>query len=369
MKLKHLIVPALIAGVAFTACKNDLNVLAPYKETLSVYGLLNADDATQKIRINKVFLGAGDATVMAQNPDSINYPAGALTVTLERYKNGHQVAASATSSANVITLTETVVTTNPGDFNTMQRLYITSDKLFKDGDYRLNIKINASAKTFTAQSVIIDSVKPGIAKPFIYNPVTQPQHPFPSTTPLGAYIDYSMTAAQGLKIKFLSIPNARLYDVIMRFHYQDSLTDGTVNYMTADYVFNTVKSATTDGGENLDVAFDAIDFYTNLANVINNRPAVTNLRNRGVGYLEYIIYAGSQDLSDFLQVNAPSATIAQDKPNYSNISDGVGVFASRSRSTLTKDLANVFIDQIAVNHYTCPLHFCNSAGSSNNACQ
>ncbi|MBS1638152.1 MAG: hypothetical protein JST26_19725 [Bacteroidetes bacterium] len=366
MKLKHSVLSILLSGLAFVSCKNDLKVLAPYKESVSVYGFLNANDTIQQIRINKVFLGEGDATVMAQNSDSINFPAGALTVTLERYKNGQKLAASATTSATSIVLTETVVATAPGPFSTTQRLYITKEKLFNSGDYKMTIKINSSGKEFTSTATILDSVKATSTKPLTLSPV----HPFPvGTTPQSAYIDYSNTTVKQ-KIKFYSIPNARLYNVVMRFHYRDTLLDGSVNSKYADYTFPTVKSDGLAGNENLEVDFDASDFYANLANMINAAPPVNNLRNRAADYLEYIVYAGSQDLSDFLQVNAPSTTIAQDKPYYTNISNGgVGIFATRSRFSIGKDLANIFIDQLALNHYTCPLKFCNSSGSTNTACQ
>ena len=74
--------------------------------------------------------------------------------------------------------------------------------------------------------------------------------------------------------------------------------------------------------------------------------------------MEYIIHAGAESLSDFLEVNAPSTTIAQDKPYYTNISGGVGVFSSRSSSSVTKDLISNFIDRIACHPSTFPLLFC-----------
>lgn len=375
MKLK-IIVPAVLALAALMpACKNDLKVLAPYKESVSVYGLINPNEATQKIRINKVFLGEGDATVMAMNADSINYGPGELTVTLERYMDGSTTPTLTTQgdpTKKSIVLTETVVTTASGAFNNTQRLYITNDKLYPIGNYKLTITSNHSGKQFTAQTLMIDSVKPGTTKPIILTS-TQPAHPFPpgfpaGPPPPGAYIDYTLLNVLQ-KIKFRSVANARLYQVVMRFHYTDSLLNGTANDMAVDFVFPTLKSSDLSGGESMEVDFLSDDFYTNLASNINSKPPVTGLKKRVSGYMEYIIYAGTQDLSDFLQVNAPSTTIAQDKPYYTNVNGGVGIFAARSRFSIGKDLYSGFIDAIATNHYTCPLSFANSVGSTNNVCQ
>src|SRR4051812_36753311 len=87
--LKLTAVLTAIIGL-FNSCKNELHILAPYKESVSVYGILNPDTNLQIIRINKIFLGEGNAFQMAQVQDSVNYKAGQLTVTLERFVNGVQ---------------------------------------------------------------------------------------------------------------------------------------------------------------------------------------------------------------------------------------------------------------------------------------
>jgi hypothetical protein len=72
-------------GIAvISSCKNELELNAPYKEIPTIYAVLNPQDPTQTIRINKVFLGEGDANVMAKVHDSVNYKPGELTVTLEK---------------------------------------------------------------------------------------------------------------------------------------------------------------------------------------------------------------------------------------------------------------------------------------------
>jgi len=366
-KANYILPLGVLAAALFSSCKNDVDVLAPYKQSVAVYGLINPNEAVQKIRINKVYLGEGDATVMAQNADSINFKPGEIVAKLERFVDGIQKPTTVGQSKLSIVLTETVVTTNPGLFNTTQRLYITTDKLYNTGNYRLTVTSASSEKTFVSETLVVDSVHPGNIKPISFS-ATQPAHPFPAGTQQSAYIDLTSTNILQ-RIRFKSMANVRLYNVIMRFHYTDSLLDNTTVERYADYTFNTIKSSTLAGGEDMELTFMGEDFYVNLANQISKAPAVTNLKNRVSGYMEYFIYGGSQTLSDFLQVNAPSNSIAQDKGYYTNISDGVGIFACRSRFSIGKDLASGFIDAIATNHYTCPLRFCNSLGSSNNACQ
>lgn len=368
----------IITSVLFflSACKNDLNVLAPGKEAVSVYGLLNPNEKVQNIRINKVYLVEGDALAAAQDNNQINYGPGELTVTLERYISGNpnpQLTTVGNSTKKEIVLTETVVTTASGTFSPTQRIWQTTDKLYNSGEYKLIIKKGGSDMEITSQSVSIDSVKPHSSKPFNYNPTLYPMHgqydfiTYPAQ--VNGLIDYSVLSSTVLqKIKFLSIKDAKVYNVVMRFHYIDSLLDNTTYNRYVDYNFVNVSSSTTNGGENMEVSFYPNDFYTNVAREIAKQPAISNLKNRRSFYMEYVITAGAENLFDFLKVNAPSNTIAQDKPYYTNIAGGVGIFSCKSKSVITHDLSNLFIDKIACHPSTNPYKFCNSSGITTGVC-
>jgi hypothetical protein len=162
--------------VIFSGCKNDLKLNAPYKEIPSIYAVLNPSEKTQIIRINKVFLGEGDANQMAQVADSVNYAPGEITVTLNRFVDGKQVNVS--PGKRTITFTEAEVKTAPGAFNTNQRVYVCNDDLHEElpiidpitklntntkwkvhGNFVLTVKNNKTGNVFTAKATAIDSVK------------------------------------------------------------------------------------------------------------------------------------------------------------------------------------------------------------------
>jgi len=353
--------------MSLSNCKNNLDVLAPGEESVSVYGILNPNESVQKIRINKVYLTSDDAISIAKDENQINYGPGELKVTLQRFVSGSSIPALTTitdGSKKEIVLTETVVTTASGSFNQNQRIWQTNDRLYNSGEYKLTIKLVSSGKEITAQSVIIDSVKPTNKMPFIYHPISYPMHgkydlvKYPIQ--LNALINYSiLTATQ--KIEFKSVINAKLYEVVMRFHYKNiSLNSDTTNDYV-DFNFFTVKSVSLKGDENLNVSFTASDFYNNLATEISKKNS-SNVKSRISNYMEYIIFAGTETLETFLEVNKPSNTIAQDKPYFTNIMGGVGIFSSKSKSTITHDLASDFIDQIGCNSATKPFLFLRNDG-------
>lgn len=74
----------LSASSFFSGCSTDLDVQAPYKEITVVYSLLNWQDDTLWIKINKAFLGDGNAFDYAQIPDSNEYSDAQFSGVLEQ---------------------------------------------------------------------------------------------------------------------------------------------------------------------------------------------------------------------------------------------------------------------------------------------
>jgi hypothetical protein len=357
--------------ILFNSCKNDLNILAPYKESVSVYALLNPQEKRQYIRINKIFLGEGNAYVMAQVTDSVNYKQGVLTVNLERYVNGIPALTTVGNSTKTkIVLNDTVIQLQPGPFSQSQRLYYTDDKIYADGDYHLTITNNLTGNVFTSKSLIFDSiVQPGIIQPlghpdFRYaDSILKYVNPSP---PSYYFQDLSYPAVKR-DIRFVSIKNAREYNVIMRFHYREfySAADSAGKYV--DFNFPTLSSTNLEGGENMVLSYYSSELFDLLyAKLIGSTPDVTKRR---ILKLDFIVTAGAQNFVDFLKISAPSTTVAQDKPTYTNIDgDGYGIFSCRSRYHISKMFANATINYMATNKPCCYLRFMDANGSTAAPC-
>ena len=257
----------------FSSCKNDLKVNAPYKEIPTIYSVLNPQEVIQMIRINKVFLGEGNSNTMAKVADSINYQAGDLTVTLERTMYGSQVAATPTGNKQIITFHDSVIQTNPGTFNTTQRVYVTSDRLFVTGQYTLKVKNNKTNNVFTAKANALDSIKPSMITPF-----TPPYYPVPAGSDPSnpdIYPDYSN---QNILYSPKFFPNeGAIYTMTLRFHFYDSLNsnpDPNISkaFRYVDYNFGNkyIKDLKTYGSQKL-FAFDfkGLDLFSTLGNSLS----------------------------------------------------------------------------------------------------
>ncbi len=362
---------SFIITLLFNSCNNKLNILAPYKESISVYAILNPQEQFQFIRVNKIYLGEGNAYDMAQVHDSVNYPIGVLSATLEHPYNQTKII-----------LKDTVLTTKSGAFNTSQNFFYTSTKLYTFGDYKLTIRNNQTNKTYTAQTTMIDSIIPSVFQPLkgkyycaccpppnictytcqsncvIYDPVD----PFYTSY----FVDFSLPGTSRT-VRFRSIPNSKVYSLTMQLHYEDSLNTGVKVARSVDYKLVDIYSKTYNGAEDMAFNFYSSEMYAHYYNEIMKTES-TDILFRKFVKLDFIVYAASRDYYDFLQISAPSTTVVQDKPVYTNISEGFGIFAVRSRFHIQKQLSTNFIDYMAENAPMCRLRFLKSTGLPSQVC-
>lgn len=349
---------SLIVSVIFFSCKNDLKIIAPYKEIPTVYAIITPQERMQMIRINKVFLGEGDATQMAKVPDSVNYKSGELTVMLERFVNGAKTAAEQDSGKAEVYFTDSLIQTNSGDFTTTQRVYITRKKLYSSGVYKLTIKNNHTGNVFTSKTNALDSVAlsgfPPFAAPFY--PV-----PYATSNPPYYYIDYSNTNVT-YNVRTKPTSGGYLHDLTIRIHYYDSLSNGSKQFQTLDYVFNPQQLYQLQDFSNskfFNFTFTGSSLFLELGNMLAKRSSPSGLLGRKAFRVDFISYATTQDYYDYLQFAAPSLSFAQEKILYSNFDNraALGLFTFRTRCQIAKDMATSFVDQFAYNKNTCSYRF------------
>ncbi|MBU1721001.1 MAG: hypothetical protein KKA07_18185, partial [Bacteroidetes bacterium] len=153
--MKRLLIFLGIIAVFAYSCETDFDVTADYKDITIVYGLLSQNDTVQYIRINRAFLGDGNALEMAAIPDSSYYPFGAIEVWIEEWKDGRFVGS--------FQLEETTLNSKePGIFPyPEQRIWFyrtypgTASEIDEDSEYRLFIKNNLTGKTSTGITDIV----------------------------------------------------------------------------------------------------------------------------------------------------------------------------------------------------------------------
>src|SRR5437763_8212539 len=72
--MRKLSAAVIILSVLYASCSTDFNVTTTWKDITIVYGLLDASDTAQYIKVGKAFLDPStNALTIAQNPDSLYY--------------------------------------------------------------------------------------------------------------------------------------------------------------------------------------------------------------------------------------------------------------------------------------------------------
>ncbi|MFI5220198.1 MAG: hypothetical protein ACHQNT_11995 [Bacteroidia bacterium] len=299
--IRKLIIPAFIAVVLCTSsCETDFDITAPYKDIPVIYGLLNISDSIQWVRIQKVFLGEGDAYVMAQNPDSINYP-DILDVSFEEYSGNTFLRKINLIRDESIPKEEGIFATTP---NVLYRTS-TSDKIVGKNSYKLVVHNLKTDSIITAVTPVVDSI-------FIINPLAT------STSGINFAGPNPFTAT------WTVVPEGEIYQLVIRFHYTEApVTDPTaVVFKYIDWKFPEQEKFQE---QNMNKIIEFPAFYQFVAGSISQDNSVI----RNADKLDFIITSGAIEFYTYILVNKPSTGINQNINQYTNINGGYGIFSSR----------------------------------------
>jgi hypothetical protein len=336
-KMKKIIFPFLLISslIIFNNCSTDFDIYADYKDVTIVYGLIDISDDTTWVKITKAFTGPGNALLIAQNPDSSNYPYK-LDVNLVGNKKGTELDPIVFDTITIHNkaITDTVIN-EAGDttilnpfYSPNQLVYYAVATLDKDANYTL--VINKTNEQLTASSDLVDDFHVG-------SPVNR--------------IVFSETSDGS--IKWSSTKNGKRYEVSLRFNYLE-LAPGYADTLrkSVDWFLGIVNSKTIDGGEDLEKTYSGPGFYSLLESKLEPIPNV----ERWVDNVNITIACGSQVLATYLDINSAGGSLLEEVPVYSNIEGGTGVFASRH--TIVKDIRlSVTTERNLIEHYNLGFKF------------
>ena len=289
-------------------CKTDFNINAEYKDITIVFCLLNQKDTVHYALINKAFLGEGNAITMAADPANTLYPYDELQVTMEESLNGN---------LNHTYILDTVVLNNKpaGIFSSPSHvMYAFTAHLKENCKYKLKIQNTKSGKLVEAETNIVNDFK--YEKPYVPPVPPPPQvYKLPSLSFIGT---------SPIDMEWISAKYGIRYQANMVFNYKEmSLTD-TVQKQV-DWNLGTVKSTSLDGGEVLKMEINKESFFVKLR---DNIPFNSNVRRRAL-YVDFVLSVAGNEFNTYMEVNEPSSGVIQERPEYTNISNGIGLFCSR----------------------------------------
>lgn len=300
---KFSILLLIVTSFGLWSCNNDLDILAPYKETCIVYGLINAADSVQYVRINRAFLGEEDAYVMAQHPDSFNYP-DILDVTFERWESGIKKDSYLLERDSSFTL-------EPGIFaNTPNILYKTpaSKLIQQNSDYKLNIYNRVTGETTSSMAAALNDIT--VTVPVVFQ---------------GSTITVPLYNSAPYKVKFTPNEEAAVYNLTIKFNYTEFPNGNPTNFVYKSVDWNLGNIPNSSNGGNIEIELPGDDLFQLLGSSI----PLDNSVNRRFSSLTFIFSSGAEDFYTYIQVNEPPSGLVQSIPDYTNIENGKGIFSSR----------------------------------------
>jgi hypothetical protein len=297
----------LILMVFLSSCNTELDLNDEWKDLTVVYCLLNQNDTVNYAKITKAFLGSADAYDMAQISDSLFYDN--LNVSLEEYNaNG--------SVTNTYTLTKTNnVPKDSGIFASDKNiLYKTNAKLKSTAGYKYRLVVYnpETEKTVYGETKVITDIITGIS--FNSNSVITIS---------------SETSASTFEWK--STTNARIYTLSMTFHYFEiDKTSGVKTNFAIPIKIGTTISPDASGGDPMSIDLTANTLLNGIASAVSPNDNVYRVvrENSTQKTIDLMFNIGGDALYTYMEVNAPTFGLIQEKPEYTNITNGIGLISS-----------------------------------------
>jgi len=288
--------------ILFSSCETDFDVNAQWEDVTIVYGLIDPNIEDQLIKINKAFLGQGDALQMASIADSSNYNPSDLHVKIHRIR---QQAFNQYDTLSSVTLNDTILDKDDGLFSTDNNIIYTFKKPSSfyntNSLYALEIINLISGHKVTSQTEIINTFS------------------FESLNPSFEWGLYNGDLPDSLKFRTKNIEwqpstNGVIYQLDIVINYIEN--NDTINLPWSQPLVEY-----TSGNMSLKIKGDQF-FQFLTTNLTNNTP-------KQFLNLDLVMTVGSDDLKTYINVNKPFSGIVQERPVFSNINNGVGLFSSR----------------------------------------
>jgi len=327
----------LISGLVLliTSCSTEVNINDDWQAIPVVYGILDKNSTEHFIKVNKAFLGDMPASEMAQYSDSLFYN----NVDVKLYRKLSN------------TERQYVCSFLPTDDYPKEDGFFTNDRntVFKASNveleasyggnlynYQLEVYVGDIDKTVTAETELITGTY-----------ISTPSSSAPSISIHSYNNDFYYTYETGT--------NAKVFQMTILFNYLEVTAGDTIEksivWPQPAKVINVGNSSVTVQG-----TFGIMAFYNLL---MSNIPKNENVERivKMPNSIEFHLTAGDDNFNTYMQISAPPTGLAQSKPLFTNINNGIGLFASNINVLKTHKLSAITLDTLHRGMYTSDLNF------------
>ena len=329
MKISYLfLIAAVTAVLGLGSCTTDFELNAPYEAVPVVYGFVEPTLDTQYVKISKSYLGDGNNYSYAAINDSVSF--AKLDGTVEATRNGTVVGTFPLEEKYVSNLDQGIFYTDS------QKIYFwVPDTIYTDATYAINISINEGQKEVTAETEVVGfcDFKSTFKSKLVAGAA------FANTSAPGAsvYGDFVVEWSEGI--------NGMRYQVLMFFSYDEYDLN---NVPTRKVISTTMGTQVQGNSSSFSLVYNTESFYAFVQSRLKNNPNEALVLKRVPRNLEFHIVMADENLHTYMEVNEPASGIVTERPVFTNINGGIGLFASRN-VTVHKQVNSTTLIKLSLN--------------------
>jgi hypothetical protein len=346
--------------LVFNSCSSDFDLNAPYKSLPIVYGLLDQSLDTQFIKINRSYLGDSNNAQSASINDSTHYPS--IVARVDEFDISDTI-----NPTNSYSLEEMWVgNIDDGIFyEDSQKIYFFVPDEFVDGSdtlylndekiYKLFLDVPGSDEIVTSKTEMIDGS--GLYFDNFYK-LTLRTFGFNllNDVDLGTaafYNDHS--------VFWQTAPKAKRYELLMKFYFDEVYYTGEIVSKSIVWNLGSQKSINSDGGEELNKKFNGLAFFELIRSRLSGYSNEPLIEKRIIDEVEFIVTAGNENLNIYMDVNEPATGVVNERPSFTNINNGLGIFASKYQKSVSGKLTNSTVLELCWGGITSEYKFCSDS--------
>lgn len=318
-----------------TACETDIEVIAPDKDMTIIYGVLEAKNSRHYVRINRSFVGEESAADLAKINGVNEYTEEELSAYIEEYDANGNFATGKRWTLEPIT----IYNKEEGDFNNdSNKVYYFDANLDAELQYKIVCDINLDGEqkqVWAITDLLGNKAADGSIEEVTLN---KPRLKGSNSSNQGSdrtndevvFVN-NADFASGFEVTWANVSGGHMYTAYIRLYYRDyDLNTGDVY---KDSVTLGIGTKNFEGAQG-SISFNNIntqEFFSTLALQVDDLDTTTNTNIRRIvsDTLQFFLEVANEELSTYIEISQPTSNVVQERPTYTNVNNGIGIFASR----------------------------------------
>lgn len=138
-------------------------------------------------------------------------------------------------------------------------------------------------------------------------------------------------------LKVTPVANGKVYGLHVIFNYAEEKKSlnpiHQYEYKSLDFAVPNIVNNNLTSFQSLNFAFNGIDLYSFIGSRIKIDTSLS--RPAQLTTLDFVFTTGAEDFYIYYSINQPGNNLTQSIPDFTNLSEGKGIFSSRNKRTFS----------------------------------